>query len=235
MQAEVVQLQAVTLASKLLILSVPAPVDHNATSTPQAGQLTSKASHTIALLAQYIFRQAAASPMFYDVRDRARTLGALVRGVNMDVYRASVASASSFSAASASNTLIHGGGDDGGDEHEGVEVSAEDWDRQMHAHAIQTTFTNGHGVGTTWGEGNTRDDAAVAGGVILRVEQVRVVLFDGKGLETNLVSKGFGKLACFHLYRILLRKAMALQRPHTPWALWVIWSDGTSLAQRIVS
>jgi hypothetical protein len=234
-----VQLQAVTLAAKLLVLSASTSAHHNATPTPQLGQPTSNAAHTIALLAQYIFAQAAASPMFYDVRDRARTLGALVRGVNMDVYRASVASASSFSAASASNALAHGGHDGG---NEGMEVSAEGWDRQVHAHALRTTFTNGHGVDTTWDENDTRDDDAVAGGVILRVEQVRVVLFEGKIVaraETNALSKGFGRLTCFHFNRIMLRKVMASQfqvwRPHTPWAQWVIWSDGASLAPRIVS
>jgi hypothetical protein len=194
-----VQLQAVTLAAKLLVLSAPTPLDYHVTSTPQLGQLpdtSSKAARTIALLAQYTFAQAAASPVSYDVRDRARTLGTLVRGINMDVYRTSVASAASLSVAAHPNASIHFDNGDRGDE--GLEVSAEDWNRQVRSHALRTASANGHDVDTTWGEDDDRDDGTTAGGVTLRVEQVRVVLFEGKTVgdwETSVLSKGFDAAA----------------------------------------
>lgn len=202
------QLQAVTLAVKLLVLSAPTSSNYDATPAPRQGQLSDKAAHTVALLVQYIFAQAAASPVHYDVRDRARTLGALVRGINMDVYRASVASATSLSAASRSNVSIHlGNGDRAND---GVEVSAGEWDRQVRAHALQTP-ANGRGVRAAQGEDGARDDDAIAGGVTLRVEQVRVVLFEGKTVtrwepSESELSRGFGKLSNFVFPRTILRR-----------------------------
>ena len=200
-----VQLQAVTLAAKLLVLSAPTILHYNATSTPQRGQtpdISLKGARTIALLAQYIFAQAAASTTFYDVRDRARTLGALVRGVNVDVYRASVASAASLSVASASNALSHIGNGDGG--YERIEVSADDWDRHVRVHAHHTSSVNLDGTSTTWGEGDDcgddDDDNTATGGVTLRVEQLRVVLFEGKTIgnwEASVSSKELGRLPCF--------------------------------------
>ena len=192
------QLQAVTLAAKLLVLSAPTFLHYNATPAPQLGQtpgISLRGARTIALLVQYIFAQAAASPTFYDVRDRARTLGALVRGVNVDVYRASVASATSLSVTSASNALNHIGNGDG--EYERIEVSADDWDRHARAQALHTSPVNVHGTSTTWGED---DDNTATGGVTLRVEQLRVVLFEGKTVgnwEASVSSKGLGRLPCF--------------------------------------
>ncbi|KAF8322550.1 hypothetical protein DL93DRAFT_2050663 [Clavulina sp. PMI_390] len=118
-ETEIVQLQALTLAAKLLVISPPtSSTAANAVPLGSIPTPASKASKQIALLAQYVFAQAAISPNHYDVRDRARSLGALLRGVNMDVYRAS------------------------------------------------------------------EEDDEGAGGVTLRVEQVRLVLFEGKTIST---------------------------------------------------
>lgn len=174
LQSETVQLQALTLAAKLLVTCPPPPP--SAPSTPALGQLptaASTASHKIALLTQYVFAQAASNTVSYNVRDRARTLGALVRGVSKEVYRASVAKSSP----SLLDDSLRGEELAGTDDYS-VEVSAEDWERQ--ARSANGVLLNGNTAAEPADDGDEEADVAAAGGVTLRVEQVRLVLFEGK-------------------------------------------------------
>ena len=109
-------MQCITLAAKLLTLSPSHP--------------------TLVLLVQYVFAQARYDAS-YDVRDRARMLAALLRGLNLN--------------------LDHG-----------ERVSEDDdpdvWERR--------------------GED--------AGGVKLRIEQARVILFEGKAFDSRALGSSSG-------------------------------------------
>lgn len=201
-QPEAVQLQSLILAAKLLVLAPPTST--SSSSIGALGQVPSSSSpaHKIALLARYIFAQAARVPLLstttttittvpatkssiataLSVRDRARTLGSLLRGVDPELFRASVLSEKDVAEitrtiASASNSELrarglgfgvngHGREEEEGDEYE---VSAEDWERA--AARAQNDNEEAEKL-----EGDSR---GVGGGVTLRVEQVRVVLFEG--------------------------------------------------------
>lgn len=117
------------------------------------------------------------------MRDRARTLGALVRGVSKEVYRASVATSSS----SLLQDSLRGEELAGTDDYS-VEVSAEDWD--IRARSANGTLLNGDSAANPGDDGDEEADAAAAGGVTLRVEQVRLVLFEGKSSASQSGSSG---------------------------------------------
>lgn len=174
---EMVQLQALTLATKLLALS-SAGSSSSSVEPPQTSLSPALSpTQTVHLLTQYLFSQAAIASTSYDVRDRARSLGALIRGISPEVYRASVSTyASDQLYEDTAKTTAGNGGDNDDDD---VEVTAEEWDRQVRALRSTTTKTTSEDL-----EDETVDDIG-AGGVTLRVEQARLVLFEGKIVSSS--------------------------------------------------
>lgn len=131
------------------------------------------------------------------MRDRARTLGALLRGVSIEVYRASVVSASAVSPGASSPSR----GRTPEYEYDDVAVSAEDWDRQ--ARALRNRDSAGVGVNGAFDERGDADEED-AGGVTLRVEQVRLVLFEGKAPKGFSALDGTGTcISSFELHELV--------------------------------
>lgn len=171
-KSEQVQLQALTLAAKLLVLSFS--VSGSTVPLEPQKSLSPSPTQTVHLLTQYVFSQAAIASTSYDVRDRARSLGALIRGISPVVYRASV-STYTFD-------QLYDDAKVTGDSNNDVEVTTEEWDRQARALRSMAPAAKDDGV--------EDDDNIDAGGVTLRVEQARLVLFEGKIVASSPSTNG---------------------------------------------